>query len=295
MGWNPFKRTEKQEPTQAPLTPEQELEKLPNYNVWDFINTDDLPPLRERDPYTLTPYERHTNEELRRIQFIEDKAIDSITSTHSDFRYTGLQERMYPGNDINQSKSGFLKEGEDLRQQLIRDNEFVISRGLTHFAIGLHLLALETLAKNAPGNDGVTVRLNGVPLHIKVINTHGLQLAPTSEVDNDGNITKLDFEGSQVLSISRLDPNDLKKSLQSGRISTLNSRLIMRDGFYQGDVHYRVGPEELIDLLGIDPYQVRLAADGKFKDQRFINFAEQAPQDYTSFQQTSTSPPKPIW
>jgi hypothetical protein len=157
--------------------------------------------------------------ETRLIRGLKEIASQSISS---------LEARMRPMHD---SMAGFLGQNESLVEVMAGDNDFVLSRGLTHQDLASVLLyAREHYFKGF----GEEFSLGGHRYKVDMIGYRGIQFSPFEDetgAAHDMTITNVDTGAS--LSCSTLLPD-----------------MIQRYGFYEGHgTSYRLEPAEILEVF----------------------------------------------
>lgn len=157
-----------------------------------------------------------------------------------------LEQKMKPSHG---SESGFLGEKEKLLDILVKDNDFVLSQGLTHQSLAEPLKVARTFAHEENHklidlvgkidlmellemqNKGNVMQYEGYKYQVKMISYRGIQNSPF----NDNTKTNCDVIITNI---------DNKENLA---FSGLVPDMIERYGFYEGkETPYRVEPSQII-------------------------------------------------
>lgn len=174
-----------------------------------------------------------------------------------------LEERMRPGNnDYHGSQVGFLGEGESLRDVMARDNDFVLSKGLTHQEIARHLHDLER-ASLMFGHSEVT--LEGRRFHVSVPGALGPQYSPFYDgIKGNGMTTIVNLATGKEIKFAPVLP-----------------AFIYRYGFYEGrDVSYRLDPRQILEVLDFLVEEDDIKEDETPKEQNImLSFLERLDSD----------------
>lgn len=140
-----------------------------------------------------------------------------------------LEDKMQPGV---MSTTGFLKKGEKLMDVLKRDNATLKQLQLDPKSLAFRL---DELFKRVQNFDDYTARMEQRGIEMFILQTRGFQECP--------------FEEPHCPRASLELVINLKSTGKTYTISELLPHLISEHGFFEGDVPYRIGPEELNQLL----------------------------------------------
>lgn len=166
------------------------------------------------------------------------------------------------GKGVKGSCVGFIQNGEKLKDVLIRDNDFVLSKGLTHQKVAAPLLKLmqefEKLGYTSTKKKSILVRLNGK--EFEVIGNRRAE----GHIFGDGQINSgwigearanglqgSPFTNDQIYNTWEFiikDPTSRKIFKGEG----LTPHLIHRYGFYQSGP-FRMDPQQIIEFFNISP------------------------------------------
>lgn len=158
--------------------------------------------------------------------------IRNLTSINGQ-SIQALEQRMRPEflSERGISVAGFLGENESLLEVMARDNDFVLSQGLTHQSLGRMIRYVQALNRQL----GIfEFSYKGRRFRYEVTQSKGLQESPFS----DGTATSIDIE-----------VNNLNNG-KSFNCSGLLGEMIERYGFYEGPASpYRLDPYAVIDTF----------------------------------------------
>lgn len=187
------------------------------------------------------------------------KSLDTITG----LSLSELEKRMLPDDRTfkelksgeyhgsNPDFGGFIKEGEKLKDILVKDNDFVLNAGYTHQDLAKPLFKimnsvamsgkhrLSTLYFSMDGNK-YSVILTGFPM---------LQDSPF----NDGiSIPGTNFALRKLMSDEPIPEQSKEYFTRDDKFfsfCSLHPYLISRYGFYEGNVRLRINPEKIISFF----------------------------------------------
>lgn len=234
----------------------------PNGNVHEVTLNKEVPPIevgldmvKTTQPDGFKIGGLNTTEQIRRLKEINGKPIDDLElmmQRREDFAFmTPEQREKYmdaiksdrPLSELLKYKSDvFLGYDEKLLDIMAGDNDYALSKGLTHQDLGLPLLYAARMYDLGIGE----FILGGKRFQIGStgFSTLGFQSSPfqdgTSSLDHDLTITNLDTGKTIPL------------------FSTLLGPMIYRYGFYEGyRSKYRIGPEEILKVFDfLDPDKI---------------------------------------
>lgn len=139
-----------------------------------------------------------------------------------------LEEKMRPHRD---SAAGFLGKEESLLEVMAQDNDYVLSRGLTHQDLAAPLQYAERFWRRGNGD---TFEYKGQRFKVKAVAYRGMQFSPF----NDKTGTNVDMTITNLTTGIKLS------------CSALLGDMIERYGFYEGkDTSYRLEPAAIIDVF----------------------------------------------
>lgn len=162
--------------------------------------------------------------------------------------HRGMYDRSISLFNYYGSTEGFLDETERLIHVLERDNDFVLSRGLTHQKLAEPLFYIMNLfmQKDVLGNPEYSLVSNGNLCQLPFILNGEKYLATISAWPMVQHSPFFDQMTSSV------DINVLNLCrMQRVSFSGMAALTIQRYGFYEGNTRYRVEPENVIKTFGL--------------------------------------------
>ncbi len=211
------------------------------HNSEGYILQDDAPLLEQNDHLTV----RESNGFI-----VGRKNTNGVIGSLDElvgFSVEQLERRMYPDNQTfayaevsgylgsNPEFGGFLKEGEKLIPRLVVDNDCVLSLGLSHQDVAKPLLYIYNLMHRTG-----TLELRFIYEGRKYETAGNFwpigQMSPFSNklVVPAGDVTVKNVADERIF-----------------KFSTIHPFMIHGFGFYEGDVRYRIEPQDVINFFGI--------------------------------------------
>lgn len=164
---------------------------------------------------------------IRKIQTLNGKSIEDLN--RSGKRYPNM--------------TPMLGEGDDLRELLIRDNDYVLSRGLTHQDVAAPLFYVFNLWSFVYKSSS----LGAVkPLSFRY---RGQQFSIDLRSYSLGTVGSLFSDGTSSRAYDLELTND--QTGRKMRFSALHPYMISRWGFYEGGKDYRLDPADIISMFSL--------------------------------------------
>ncbi len=192
----------------------------------------------------------NSSNDLRKIKTITGKTIDSLTEFMKACRNSW-------GKGIKGSCLGFIKDEEKLRDVLVRDNDFILSQGLTHQQVATPLLEImqefEKLKHASSEKRSLFVNWNGRAYEITA-NRRGEGNIFSNELAHSGWIGEARANGLQGSPFNDQIYNTMEFSIRDIKTGSilkgegLTPHLIYRYGFYQSGP-FRMEPREIINFF----------------------------------------------
>jgi len=171
---------------------------------------------------------RNTTDKIVSLNVINSLSIQQLEALMRPGVYGGGRRDSHGISD-----AGFLGEDESLLQVMAMDNNFVLSRGLTHQQIASPLLYAMNFYEKGFGNSFL---FNNVEYKIDATSYRGSQESPF-------------YDGTYS------DTNFWVTNTQTGKtigFSGLIPEMIQRYGFYEGrGTSYRLEPQDIIELFAL--------------------------------------------